>query len=56
MLRALSQLTTSCSVLMASGNLGFVRIPIVLLFIAKILPCYDEHTGEKHAILSGGLF
>jgi len=41
---------------MASGNLGLVRIPILLFFIAKILPCYDEDTGEKHKILSGGFF
>jgi hypothetical protein len=56
MLRALSQLTTSCSVLLASGNFGLVRIPTLLFFIAKILPWYDEETGEKHAILSGGFF
>ncbi len=33
MLRERSQVTTACTVDLTSGNLGFVRMPMLLLFI-----------------------
>ncbi len=47
-LRARSQVTTSCTVDLTSGNFGFVRIPMLLLFILmKPLLWSDDESRLK---------
>ena len=52
MFRERSHETTACTVLFTSGNFGFVRMPMLLLFIHETASRGDEKPIERCGIVS----
>jgi len=52
MLLALSHVTTACRVALTSGNFGFVRIPMLLLFMIPMMSSLtrDSSRGVRDSI------